>query len=579
MPPAFPGRRNKILEKICEVVPGWKLRQYRDHLKSDSQMRRRLIVMVMGLVMGLLGLYAMFGGKPPVLRVADGSTIKAMLEDAPLVLTDLGGVDCLVTNPKETSLSEATAVVVLFHGCSNDKETWRNGPQEREQIRLLQSRTAHAGNQNLYLIAFSSDSAVTGSGQGSGCWQQTADAKTNPDLKRSKAVIDAIRAKIQGEKEGSKPVPIFALGASSGGSFVSLLASTFPGLVQGLVVYISPLHPVFVSKYMKESDPSAADGAVQNNEATEPSLPPPPPILFVHMKEGDQQTAFFITSQKDEVKQSYLDAPCHSKLPGSSHSQWRCMDELHIRPHTLHGYHSFSDWLPGRITPAASKQLTQALVAAGVLKISSMAAAAAETGVNSNLVPGYAASAATLRSTSNKDPGASSQFKIVSQPRGLDVVEVLSNVIGGSATAKTMEEGDGRGKEKKDEQEDYWSSVLSGALIPLGLAGYFGSHARLPESSSSSSAFSSALISTADDRYLSYPDDVLFGVQGIDDKAVQATFTGPLPPLFNAEIAKGRKELRRWAQELLNEAFAQHEASAQHAENVRSWILTHATAY
>lgn len=568
--------RNKILSAVLDALPpAWRIRQYRDALKSDSQMRRRLIVIGISVCVAFLALYALLGGPRPSHRVVDESVIRELLANAPLVPQKIGDVEVLATNEKDVTLAEATAIVVLFHGCSNSMYTWRDAPLEREFARILSSPILHPGADKIFLVAFSSVSALSGPyDMDGGCWQQSGDAESNPDLKRSKEVIEGIHAKMALQKESPRRTPVFAFGASSGGAFVGLLATTFPDLVRALVVHISPLHPLFVQRYTLGSDKNGAVKAAweekKEGKEQEDPITPPPPVLFLHMKEGDQQTAHFIVSQQEEIKQAYshYKSPCYSKLPGASHTQWRCVDELYLKPHTLAGLNFFADWMPSRITPAASKELIKALIGAGVLKISSMAAAAAdavEDAANAAGAPAAALSAAALglpggaAVRGSAKSGGSTFFKVVTQPRGKSVTEALNSLVG-------------------DEEN-------AGSLIPLGLSGFFGSHARLSDESfsASSSAFSALSLTTAtavkEDRYLTYADDVLFGVAGIDDRIVERSFTDPLPPLSKEQIGKGREQLRRWAGELLNEAFSQHEFSPQHAEAVRSWILTHATAY
>jgi hypothetical protein len=159
------------------------------------------------------------------------------------------------------------------------------------------------------------------------CWSGAELPESNQDLRRAAAVIRAL----QQQETAPAGVPVFALGASSGGSFVSLLAAAYPGLVRAVALYISPVHPRFL--------------AAQSLQVS---------VMFVHMPR-DEAGARRIRTQRREL------------LPRCPPAGACAVEERTVEPTDIMLSH-FALRMPSRLTPAAGLALASWLVAQGVLR-------------------------------------------------------------------------------------------------------------------------------------------------------------------------------------------------------------------
>eukprot|EP01116_Phalansterium_solitarium_P020512 TRINITY_DN6087_c0_g1_i1.p1 TRINITY_DN6087_c0_g1~~TRINITY_DN6087_c0_g1_i1.p1 ORF type:complete len:408 (-),score=139.11 TRINITY_DN6087_c0_g1_i1:550-1773(-) len=135
----------------------------------------------------------------------------------PLLMTveTIGNVTVAYQKP-----SRARRVLLLFHGCGHDAEHFFQLPEERIVVRK-------ALTEHYITVAFSSKD------RRSRCWDTEWPPEQNEDIK---AVVAAFAAFSARERLGS--MPVFALGASSGGQFVTVLAHSMQ--LAGIVVQVAP---------------------------------------------------------------------------------------------------------------------------------------------------------------------------------------------------------------------------------------------------------------------------------------------------------------------------------------------------
>mmetsp|Transcript_17072 Transcript_17072/g.30463 ORF Transcript_17072/g.30463 Transcript_17072/m.30463 type:complete len:404 (-) Transcript_17072:1310-2521(-) len=107
--------------------------------------------------------------------------------------------------------SPPRGLLIAIHGCSHGGWDWFRLPEEMRIVRLALAA-------QFAVFAPSSSSA-----KGSGCWMGS-EPSSNKDISRvSGAVEDLI-----GREPSFRNLPMFAIGASSGGTFVSILAKALP---------------------------------------------------------------------------------------------------------------------------------------------------------------------------------------------------------------------------------------------------------------------------------------------------------------------------------------------------------------
>lgn len=121
----------------------------------------------------------------------------------------------------------AKGIFMLFHGCQHDAKDWFYLPNEQEIIKHLLS--------NRYsVIAFSSKQRTMPK-----CWSNMP-GRGNPDIINIEESMDQLKIQFP-SLDG---LPLYGIGASSGGMFVSTLAAYSKTLhLQGICVQIAPIHP------------------------------------------------------------------------------------------------------------------------------------------------------------------------------------------------------------------------------------------------------------------------------------------------------------------------------------------------
>jgi len=178
-------------------------------------------------------------------------------------------------------------LMLLFHGCSHRGKDWFVLPEERAVVR------AHL-RAGYSVLAFSSQDAQ------SGCWVGSwpADRKNPGGNKDIDSVLGALALWLK--RHGKEHVPLLAMGASSGGSFVTILARAMH--LHAAVVIVSPGHPAALRAPPAKTDTEERQGitaraaagtgpqldsSLLKNERTLFNLPP---LLFIY-EEGDTQWA------------------------------------------------------------------------------------------------------------------------------------------------------------------------------------------------------------------------------------------------------------------------------------------------
>ena len=150
----------------------------------------------------------------PTFYQRTNASLLAALASHPQLLSHLQDTD----HPTAERVAEK-GVVILLHGCTHDGSDWFTLPEERRIVRLL-------------LASGYSALAFTSVDRGSGCWDSRWSAD-NVDVQR---VIAALQAFIHAHyTDGSHP-QLFIMGASSGGTFASVLARTIPTTAQCIIV-------------------------------------------------------------------------------------------------------------------------------------------------------------------------------------------------------------------------------------------------------------------------------------------------------------------------------------------------------
>ena len=157
---------------------------------------------------------------------------------------------------------EERGLVLLFHGCSHSAASWFTLPEDRLNCRVLRSH-------NYSLLAFSSQDR-----RRRRCWDDAwpiDDRRNNVDVESVLATLRVWIGRAAHANHTSTRSPrIFAFGASSGGTFVTILARAIK--LQAAIVMISPGNEEALMAVAV-----AAAAAVAPPAATAPSSPPPPP--------------------------------------------------------------------------------------------------------------------------------------------------------------------------------------------------------------------------------------------------------------------------------------------------------------
>lgn len=186
------------------------------------------------------------------------------------------------------------AAVLLFHGCGHSAASWFTYPEHAAVVRELLDPTAQGG-ANVLVIAFSSRAA---SRAGGGCWDTSFEAGTAPNEDVSR-VHFALEALLLARGEWPPTYPLAGIGASSGGSFVTVLAHGRPEL--------APLaaQAVYISAGVTSAVDPAACSTLPEGRC--------PATAFVHMPR-DEYTAARVANAHDALTWTgtpVMIAECH----------------------------------------------------------------------------------------------------------------------------------------------------------------------------------------------------------------------------------------------------------------------------
>jgi hypothetical protein len=153
--------------------------------------------------------------------------------------------------------------VLLFHGCNHDGIDWFELPEEKRIVKyLLQT--------GFVVVSVSSDDRTE-----SKCWDTYDDGSGSIDVDRIVATIPILFKEMEQKHNVTlTDLPLYGIGASSGGDFVSVLQNHLK--FHGINVMISPGSQRAWMALMKEAD----DDRGRNRTSTSP---PPIRIAFVYM--------------------------------------------------------------------------------------------------------------------------------------------------------------------------------------------------------------------------------------------------------------------------------------------------------
>ena len=151
----------------------------------------------------------------PTYYQRSNASLLATLSSHPQLLSHLQDTD----HPTPVNSEAEKGLVLLLHGCTHDGSDWFTLPEERRIVRLL-------------LASGYSAISFTSVDRDSGCWDNRWSAD-NVDVQR---VIAALQVFIAAHYTDGNHPPLFIMGASSGGTFASILSRTIPTTAQCIIV-------------------------------------------------------------------------------------------------------------------------------------------------------------------------------------------------------------------------------------------------------------------------------------------------------------------------------------------------------
>ncbi|KAL0486727.1 1 TM domain-containing transmembrane protein [Acrasis kona] len=163
-------------------------------------------------------------------------------------------------------------LVILLHGCSHDGTHWFSLPEERRIVRVL----LHHG---LSVIAFTSQDT------NSGCWDGSSIGQSNRDIQRVTPTLQKFCEREYSEYYTQETLsmcpPLFSIGASSGGSFSSILSRALP-IVANIVQISTGDYKALLTepKSLKPQRVSSFDPKILESEE---NIYPVPPTAFLYM--------------------------------------------------------------------------------------------------------------------------------------------------------------------------------------------------------------------------------------------------------------------------------------------------------
>lgn len=152
------------------------------------------------------------------------SSISLQTHDIPLLhpqTITIDNVEMFLQVPPQPPVG----IVLLFHGCDHGGMDWFTLPEERAILKFLLS-------QDYAAISFSSQDR-----EASRCWDSAFPASKNADAVRVSQAFPRVVEKALGGNKG-KNLPLYGIGASSGGIFVTILHELIP--FKGMEIIVSP---------------------------------------------------------------------------------------------------------------------------------------------------------------------------------------------------------------------------------------------------------------------------------------------------------------------------------------------------
>lgn len=256
-------------------------------------------------------------------------------------------------------------LVLLFHGCTHEAQHWFMLPEERRIVRFFLA-------SGYSVLAFSSLD------RSSGCWDNQWPIRSSIQNADAQRVIAALSAWLLREytAAGQRYPALFTMGASSGGTFTSIISRTLPIIAQ--VIQISTGHDaalLTVSTKPILSLPSAqqisADTFTASVLTATDTLYPVPPTMFLHMsKDMHWASLSAINSMKNRMKEK-------GKKLGLRMSRTDSISNIHLTPPAL-----TKSFLAERIDafyPALSSSAASAAASVSVSASSSASSASSDS--------------------------------------------------------------------------------------------------------------------------------------------------------------------------------------------------------
>jgi hypothetical protein len=179
-------------------------------------------------VIGLAVLFAVsgkgFGYTGTATAISYGSSVSLQTHGIPFLNPQaimIDNVEIFFQVPPQPPVG----IVLLFHGCDHDGIHWFTLPEERAILKFLLP-------QGYAVISFSSQDR-----EGSRCWNGSFPASQNADAVRVSQAFPRALEKALGSDKG-KDLPLYGIGASSGGIFVTILHQLVP--FRGMEIIVSP---------------------------------------------------------------------------------------------------------------------------------------------------------------------------------------------------------------------------------------------------------------------------------------------------------------------------------------------------
>lgn len=182
----------------------------------------------------------------------------------------------------QSQYEQLQGLVTLFHGCDRDGIDWFQLPEERTIVEHLLSK-------NYAVMAFSSVER-----QVHRCWTTRFPASTNPDAKRVMSTLPRVLTKYfkdDFEKQNKNnnnnddvdrpTIPLYGIGSSAGGIFLSVLADSLP--FKGITLITTAGYTLAWNSMSRQSATTTSDISAGPGNIVKK----PPAIAFVYMTKDD----------------------------------------------------------------------------------------------------------------------------------------------------------------------------------------------------------------------------------------------------------------------------------------------------